>query len=169
MTTAKTALTALALGAAAALAPALASAQGSCISRAESQAVVAYLMPDLVDQAAKRCAPLLGPSYLGERGGALADRMTPLSRAAWPDAKRALERQSGTALPDGGILVDIGRVAIAEGIVRELDGESCAVLDPMLAHLDPLPPENLANVFALFLEAGMNGDPDSDLRVCPVG
>ena len=171
MTPARLAATALtaAVTLAPSMAPSLAHAQDRCISRADSQAVVAYLMPDLVDRAAKRCAPLLGQSYLGDRGGALAERMSPLSRAAWPDARRALERQSGTSLPDGGILVDIGRAAIADGITQELDRESCEVLDQMLIHLEPLPPENLANVFALFLEAGMNNDPDAALRVCPVG
>ena len=151
-------------------AAALPAAAQSCISRAESQAVVAHLLPDLVESVERRCVPILGRgTFLEAQGGRLADSSRPLSSRAWPAARQALERQSGSRLPDEGFILDIGRRAITDGIADGMDGEACRVTDELLAQLAPLPPENLANVFALFLEQGLNGDPDSALRVCPTG
>ena len=151
------------------LMPLSASAQAaSCISRAESQAIVSHLMPDLLDRVEARCSPLLGPtSYLASEASALSTRFSPLSRRSWPAAKRALERQSGKALPDNEFILDLGRRAIADGVAKEMDAKSCAVLDDLLVELQPLPPQNLANIFSLLLEAGVNSDPNSPLKVCP--
>lgn len=138
-----------------------------CISRAESQAVVAHLMPSLIASTQKRCAPQIGNgSYLAAQGSALTSRMTPLSRATWPEARRALERQSGTPLPDNEALLNFGRQAIAEGIANGMDANACRMVDTLMEQLAPLPPRNLANVFALFLEAGVNNSKDAPFRVC---
>lgn len=148
--------------------PAIAVAQDQrCISRSESQAVVAHLMPSLISSAQKRCAPQVGNrSYLSAQGPALVSRMTPLSRETWPDARRALERQSGNPLPDNEALLNFGRQAIADGVANGMDADSCRMVDQLLEQLAPLPPRNLANVFALFLETGVNNSRNSPLRVC---
>ncbi|TCD02263.1 hypothetical protein EYB45_09805 [Erythrobacteraceae bacterium CFH 75059] len=149
--------------------PAAAAAQQQrCVTRAESQAVVAHLMPDLLRSVQSRCGPLLGESsFLRDNAGSLAERMTPLSRSSWPAARAALERQSGSALPDNPAILDLGRQALAGGVANSLDADSCRLTDQLLTHLAPLPPENLANVFALFLEAGANTNRQAPLRVCP--
>lgn len=148
--------------------PASAVAQdGKCVSRAESQAVVAHLMPTLLESAGKNCAPKLGnSSYIAANGAALSAKLTPLSKKAWPATKAALERQSGDALPDNEMLLDLGRVAIAEGITGKLDADSCGMVDQLMRQLAPLPPENLAKVFALFLETGLNESKNSPIKVC---
>lgn len=148
--------------------PASAMAQDKrCVSRAESQAVVAHLMPSLLGSVQKRCAAQIGTgSYLATRGSALADRLTPLSRAAWPEAKLALERQGGQPLPDNEAILNFGRQAIADGVANGMDANACRFTDQLLTQLAPLPPENLTNVFSLFLEAGINNSKDSPLRVC---
>lgn len=141
-----------------------------CVSRAESQAVVAHLMPSLLTSVGNRCTSKLGSrSFLATQAGPLADRMTPLSHRSWPAAKAALERQGGNTLPDNVAILDFGRTAIADGIANGMDRDACEVVDQMLEQLAPLPPENLANVFSLFLESGINNDPKSALRVCEVG
>lgn len=154
-------------GAATLALPLSASAQTNCISRAESQAVVAHLMPNLIQSVGNHCAGVIsGYTYLGAQGPALAQNLTPLSRRAWPAARDALERQSGNRLPDNEGILNIGRVAITDGIARGMDRNACQVVDQLVEQLAPLPPENLSNVFALFLEAGINNDPNSALRVC---
>ncbi len=139
-----------------------------CVSRAESQAVVAHLMPTLLESVGKNCAPKLnGTSYLTNAGRALPQKFTALSRQSWPTTKIALERQGGTKLPDNEALLDLGRVAIAEGIATKMDAKACGVVDQLAEQLAPLPPQNFANVFALFLETGLNeseGFADQDLR-----
>ena len=151
--------------------PATAIAQdANCISRAESQAVVAHLMPNLLKSAARYCSPTFGSgSFFAINADRLSDRLVPLARDAWPAAKRALERQSGHRLPDNEAILDLGRQAIADGIVNGMDGQACSVVDQLLTELAPLPPRNLANVFSLFLETGISNDPNSQLRVCEAG
>lgn len=148
--------------------PAAAIAQDKrCISRAESQAVVAHLMPNLLTSTAKRCGTSLGAtSYLVRDGSRLATKMTPQAQANWPAAKRALERQSGTALPDNPALLDFGRQAIADGVANKMDANGCRMVDQLLEQLAPLPAANLSRVFALFLEAGVNNSKEAAFRIC---
>ncbi len=146
--------------------PATALAQQKCMSRAESRAVVAHLMPDLVASAATRCGRSGSAPYLAANGTRLAERMTPLSRRNAPAAIRALEKQSGTKLPDNELILRLGRAAIADGVTREMDADACTMVDRLLEQLAPLPPENLANVFALFLEAGATNAKKSPITIC---
>ncbi|MEM7728993.1 MAG: hypothetical protein AAF311_06920 [Pseudomonadota bacterium] len=139
-----------------------------CITPSESQAVVAYLMPELVRRVEARCTPLLGGGgFLAGEADALAQRVSPLSEASGPLAIRALERQSGTALPDNAVLLSLGRQALAEGVAQQMDDTACRAADRLMAELDPLPPRNLANLVALAIETGLNSDPDSPIKVCP--
>lgn len=158
-----TAVAALAVGAM----PASAVAQERCITRAENRAVVSHLMPNLIDSVSVKCARSLGGgSFLAQNGDMLASDLEPLSRQSWPAAKTALERQSGNPLPDNEAILDFGRKAIADGVANGMNAESCNVVDQLMEQLAPLPPENMANVFALFLEAGLNSNEDSQLKVC---
>ena len=148
--------------------PASAIAQDKrCISRTESQAVVAHLMPNLLTSTTKRCGASLGAtSYLVRDGSRLATKMTPQAQANWPAAKRALERQSGAALPDNPTLLDFGRQAIADGVANKMDANGCRMVDQLLEQLAPLPAANLSKVFALFLEAGVNNSKEAAFRIC---
>ena len=158
---ATTALAALAM-------PATAIAQqADCVSRAESQAVTANLLPPLLESAAERCGPKLGASsYLARNADRLSQRLTPLADRSLPATVGAFERIGGNPLPDNPALLDFGRTMIAQGITKDLDTASCDVIDRLTRELAPLPPENFANVFALFLEAGMNGSAESPVKVC---
>ena len=140
---------------------------GRCITRAESRAVVAHLMPSLIEAVSKKCASQLPRgAYLTSRSAQLSDRFAAQSREAWPAAKRALERQSGSRLPDNETLLQFGRVAIADGVAKDLDAGACSVTNDLLEQLAPLPPRNMANVFALFMETGLNNAKNSPLKVC---
>lgn len=163
----KIACSLIALAAAFAL-PASAIAQDArCVSREESRAVVANLMPTLIASTARKCAPQLGAgSFLAANGELLGHSLTPHAEAAWPGARAALERLGGDLLPDNPALIDLGRIALAERIAGKLDADTCRLVDTLTQELAPLPPENFANVFALFLEAGMNTDQNAAFKVC---
>ncbi|MGB3455923.1 MAG: hypothetical protein WBG08_07890 [Litorimonas sp.] len=152
-------------------APAQDLAQGqdpSCVTRAEAQAVVAYLMPDLVRRVGEQCRGALGPAaYLSMQGEALATEMTPLAEQSGPEALGVLEQFTGTPLPDNDFLLELGRLAIADGIAKELDAPTCGRVDRLVEALAPLPPRNRVDVFALVLEVGVNDDPGSAVKVCP--
>lgn len=149
--------------------PAAAVAQEArCVSRAESRAVVANLMPALLTSAAQRCGPQLGgASYLAANAPRLAQRLAPHGERSWPLARAAIEKLGGNPLPDNPALIELGRQALATGITGKLDAKACGAVDGLAEQLAPLPPENFANVFALFLEMGVNADRKSAIKVCP--
>ena len=142
--------------------------EARCIPQNESRAVVANLLPDIIQSASTRCATHLDRgSYLGSRSADLVNDLRPLATRSWPQAKGTLEYMIGSALPDNPAILELGRRAIAEGITRNLDATNCSVVDRLVGEIAPLPPENFANVFALFLELGLNSAKDSALRICP--
>lgn len=138
-----------------------------CVSRAESQAVVAHLMPDLLTALEKNCSRMIGKeTYLSRNVQSLTRNSQANSRTAWPVTKAVFERQGGEKLPDNEALLDFARVAIAEGVTGGLKAEECSTANILIEQLAPLPPKNFANVFALFLEVGMNERKDSPIKVC---
>lgn len=149
--------------------PAAAVAQEArCVSRAESRAVVANLMPALLTSAAERCGPQLGArSYLAANAPRLAQRMAAHGEASWPVARRAIQIIGGYDLPNNPALIELGRQALATGIAGRMDAQACIAVDALAEQLAPLPPENFANVFALFLEMGVNADKKAAIKVCP--
>lgn len=167
---------AAALAAAALLiAPVGAQAQtsGACISRVEGDAVVRYMLPDIVTGYATRCVPQLSvTSYFARNAQTLAQRFSPQSAAAAPVAREALARSVGlrelAGLSDATIreLVKAG-LAQALALTKPRD---CGVADKILEALDPLPPANMARLLVAFLELGKerpgNGNP---LRLCTNG
>ena len=148
--------------------PATAIAQDAkCVSRAESRAVVANLMPALLTNAAQHCSPLVRSSYLATNAPRLAQRLAAHGQASWPVARRAVEKLGGNPLPDNPALLELGRQALATGITGKMDAQACTAVDALAEQLAPLPPENFANVFALFLEMGVNADKKAAIKVCP--
>lgn len=157
------------VGLAALAIPASAVAQEArCVSRAESRAVVANLMPALLTSAARHCGPQLGArSYLAANAPRLAQRLAAHGEASWPVAQRAIETIGGNPLPDNPALLELGRQALATGITGKMDANACIAVDALAEQLAPLPAENFANVFALFLEMGVNADKKAAIKVCP--
>lgn len=138
-----------------------------CVPREDSQAVVANLLPALLNSAARKCSPHIGGGYLASNADALAQRLTPQAQRSWPQAKGTLEYVMQTELPDNDVVLEFGRQALAEGITKDLDRNACNALDRLTEQIAPLPPDNFANVFSLFLEMGIDRNEDSDLKICP--
>ena len=143
-----------------------------CISPAENEALVAYVMPDLIGALENRCGRVLpADAFLGTQSGALKGKLQPQSDRAWPKARKAAQRITGTPMPVEGPLANIAKKALAPtaalSIAQGFDAERCRIADRLLAELAPLPPENLARVMALFLEVGSAERDEVPFRVCP--
>lgn len=143
-----------------------------CITPAENEALVAYVMPDLIDALESRCASSLpSRTFLGTRSAALQKKLEPQADRAWPRARNAAQRFAGTRLPADTRFESVAKAALAPAaatlIARGFDGDQCRMADRLLAELAPLPPENLAGVMALFLEIGIAENQDVPFRVCP--
>lgn len=142
-----------------------------CITPAENEAVVAYVLPDLIAALETRCARSLpAKSFLAARSDALERKLQPQADRAWPRARDAAQRFAGSNLPVDGRFENIAKAAIAPAaalaIARGFDAERCGIADRLLAELAPLPPANLAGVMALFLELGIAEWDDVPYRVC---
>ncbi|MBD59314.1 MAG: hypothetical protein CL808_04235 [Citromicrobium sp.] len=142
-----------------------------CITPEENEAVVAYVMPDLIGALKTRCGPSLARgAFLTTRSAALQRKLEPQSDRAWPRARNAAQRFAGTSLPVEGRFEGVAKAALAPAaalaIAQGFDAEQCRIADRLLAELAPLPPENLAGVMALFLEVGIAENADVPFRVC---
>ena len=113
-----------------------------CISPAENEALVAYVMPELVDALEQRCASALpAQPFLGTRSGALKARLAPQAERAWPRARKVAQRLAGSRLPVDGPFEGVAKAALAPAaatmIARGFDGERCRIADRLLAELAP--------------------------------
>lgn len=145
-----------------------------CISSAENEALVAYVMPELVASLESRCAKVLpANAFLGTRSAALQQRLKPQAEKAWPRAKKVTMRFVGFGMPVDGPFEAVAKAAMARSaatmIAQGFDAEQCRIADRLLAELAPLPPENLARVMALFLEVGSAANDRVPFRVCTAG
>ncbi len=150
--------------------PAAAVAQSArpCISTAENEAVVGYILPSLVTKLSARCAA--AAPYLRGNGARIAATLQPNSEASWATARAAAERVGGRAIPSDGAAGAIARAALgpalADGIAGGFDPANCATVDRLMTQLAPLPARNLAAVLALFLELGIAENDRVPYRVC---
>ena len=152
--------------------PAVATAQAAkpCVTPIESEAVVSYLLPPLVTGIAGACQQSLGPdAYIEREAPRLSDRLRPAAHNAWPAARAAVQRVAKLPLPPE-IMGDAAEGAIgpilAAGIAGQANPDTCRTADRLLAALDPLPPRNLAQAMALFLELGVAKDDKAPFRIC---
>ena len=142
-----------------------------CITPAENEAVVAYIMPDLIGALETRCARALpADAFLGTRSASLKRKLEPQAQKAWPQAKKSVQRFAGLGMPIDGPFESVTKAALGPAaatlIAQGFDGEQCRIADRLLAELAPLPPENLARVMALFLELGSAQNDKVPFRVC---
>ncbi len=143
-----------------------------CISSAENEALVAYVMPELVGALGSRCVKVLPANafLVGKRSDALQQRLKPQAEKAWPRAKKVTTRFVGFGLPVDGPFEEVAKAAMARSaatlIAQGFDAEQCRIADRLLTELAPLPPENLARVMALFLEVGSGANDRVPFQVC---
>ena len=164
----KLATFALCLAATALPTAAIAQTPRPCVSVAENESVVGYILPSLVDKLATRCGA--ASPYLRANAPRLAAALQPGSEASWAAARVAAQRVSGQSIPSGGTAGRIAQAALgpalAEGIAGGFETKNCGAVDRLMAQLAPLPTKNLTAVMALFLELGLAENEKAPYRVC---
>ena len=139
-----------------------------CISVAENEAVVSYILPSLVTKIAAKCGT--NAPYLARQGKRLAASLIANSDAAWTPARVAAARVTSQTVPADGAGGRIAKAAVgpalADGIAGGFNAKACATTDRLMEQLAPLPTENLAGVLALFLELGIADNDKVPYRVC---
>lgn len=133
-----------------------AAAGDNCVSEAEGAAIMAAMMPDLINGLGKKCgAHLPNSAYLVQKGAALSARYKVLADQQWPTAKIAFGRMTGEPemaekLPDEYFRPMLGSMVGSE-LVKDVKPQDCAGADRIVENLAPLPPENVANLIGAIL------------------
>lgn len=144
-------------------------AEPVCITKAEATSLVTYALPQAINGTAKRCAPSLpANAFLRTGAPALASRYAAQKDRYWPKARpavmKALSAQNGgssnmmAGLPDE-TLRQLADVFVEGFVAQRIAPKSCKQLDLAIDLLSPLPPENMAGLIALTLDAAGGADP----------
>lgn len=144
-------LATVSLAASAAAAP-----KEECVTEAEGAAIMAALMPDLINGLGDKCAAHLpANSYLVQNGKVLAARYKVLADQRWPTAKLAFGRMTGEPemadkLPDEFFRPMLGSMVGSE-LVKGVTPQDCSGANRIVENLAPLPAENVANLIGAIL------------------
>lgn len=130
-------------------------AGGQCLTRPEAQALVSFVLPDVVGAVAGRCTPLSGPGSYFARTPGLGARFVPLAQQSGTLARAAMAKSLGlppavTSMKDDDLRGLIGGMVSAQ--MTSMTGKQCGQIDEIMATLDPLPPANVSRMIVLLLD-----------------
>lgn len=128
------------------------------LSEAEMEMFARLAMPTVFRTLQTKCDPVLpADAFMFAQGDALHRKLTATSEAAWPNAGRMIARVAARDNPAMGELLagmpaDSLRPFVNEmvaGLVAtRIETDQCTRIDRVLALLEPLPAENLAQLMA---------------------
>ncbi|HYC94466.1 MAG TPA: hypothetical protein VEB39_02080 [Sphingomicrobium sp.] len=150
---------------------ATAAAQSKCVTEAESAAIMAAMMPDLIDGLRKKCsAHLPTNAYLSQRSTELVARYRVLADQRWPTAKLAFGRMTGEPgiadkLPDEFFRPMLGAM-VGDALVKDVKPHECEGANRIVESLAPLPPENVAVLIAAIMTLADREGRDSAFPIC---
>lgn len=134
-------------------------AEPVCLTPREFTAMSTYALPSLIEGAARTCATQLPESaFLRRSGTELAERYGASKDRAWPEARAAFIKMSGSrdqgaaqllAIMPEDSLKDMADAAFTGIVAGQIKPGSCATIDRIVALLSPLPAENTAELIAL--------------------
>lgn len=135
-----------------------AAAQAVNLTEEEMAVVARIAMPTAFRSLQTKCGPVLGAdAYMIASGDALHRRLLATSNTAAPGATRVIARVASRSNPAmGEMLAGLSPEAlrpfvnemVAGMVVSRVETDQCARIDRVLALLEPLPPENLAQLVA---------------------
>ena len=142
----------------------------NCLTVAEAEALVTYLLPKAVEASRDRCANSLPASapLLMENSEQLA-RYNAASAAAWPAARDAVGVIAGNDFPaelDDEILRPIADAMFSQMIGEEIKPKDCALIDKIYSDLEPMPTANLASLTITIVREATKGDKKQDIPIC---
>ncbi len=132
-----------------------------CLTAQETTALATYAMPSVITSTTQRCSASLGKeSWIARNGEQMAQRYAANKAGAWPVAKAALLKLSGSSndqmlsmmktLPDN-TLQELADTLVSGSVAEQIKTARCGVIDRFMALISPLPPENTTELIALTL------------------
>lgn len=154
--------------------------QTPCVTPAEVESVALVLLPDILRGLAKSCAPHLpAHAFLGHGDAAMLARYDSEVAHAWPGARDALLKISGTddkaavqVLSDASVARPLLTAFVVPGLTESIKPEECGTVSHMIELFEPLPARNVAGIFAAILQLAEadKGEKQgkNDLPICPL-
>ncbi len=143
-----------------------------CINEAEAEALFQVMLPDMIREMGRVCAALPPRAFLRRPPAAFTARINAGVAPAMPAAQAGIRKLLG---PDGQFIADSQfaipavRAIFAPAIAQQVKPADCPGLDKIVTNLAPLPPRNLAAVFAALLQLSQNDEKRGPrLPLCPM-
>lgn len=141
----------------------------ACVAPADLGDAVLYAMPIAYDAVSTSCArQLSADGFMAREGSAFIDTFRARQNSAWPGAFRLIKTfMADSNAAEGGTEADLTAMIAAlpeeslrpfvDGLVgqmiaEEIKPDSCGKIERGLELLAPLPPENVAGLFAFIAE-----------------
>ena len=141
-----------------------------CLSVAQAEALVTYLLPTAVQASRSKCAaslPVTAP-LLRKNSEQLA-KYRAASEGAWPQAKSAVTVLAGEKLPpeiDDALLRPIADAMFTKLIGEEIKPKDCTLIAKIYNDLEPMPSSNLASLAISIVQAAKKDDTKQDIPIC---
>lgn len=141
-----------------------------CLSVAQAESLVTYLLPKAVDASRTKCSASLPPtsSLLIANSQQIA-KYRAASETSWPRAKTAVMVLAGDKLPPGmddALLRPIADAMFTQLIGQEIKPKDCALIDKIYGDLEPLPSANLASLAVTIVQASAKEDKKQNIPIC---
>ncbi|MEG3180054.1 hypothetical protein [Sphingomonas sp. LT1P40] len=143
-----------------------------CINEAEAEALFQVMLPDMIREMGRVCVALPPRAFLRQPPAAFTARINAGVAPAMPAAQAGIRKLLG---PDGQFIADSQfaipavRAIFAPAIAQQIKPADCPGLDKIITNLAPLPPRNLAAVFAALLQLSQNDEKRAPrLPLCPM-
>lgn len=148
-----------------------ASAQSArpCLTDGEAEALFQVMLPDVMRELGRACPQ---QRFLSQPSAAFMARINAGVAPAMPAAQggiRKLLGPGGEAIADSQFAIPAVRAIVAPAIAQQVQPADCPGLDKIVSNLAPLPPRNLAAVFAALLQLSQNDEKRAPrLPICPM-
>ncbi len=141
-----------------------------CLSVAQAEALVTYLLPSAVHASRTKCAASLPAAtpLLKENSEQLA-KYRAASEGAWPRAKSAVAVLAGEKLPpqiDDALLRPIADAMFTQLISEEIKPGDCNLIAKIYHDLEPMPSSNLASLAISLVQAATKDDKKQNIPIC---
>lgn len=141
-----------------------------CLSVAQAEALVTYLLPKAVDASRVKCsASLPATSPLMIKNSERLAEYRAASELAWPQAKNAVNVLAKEKLPpemDDALLRPIADALFTQLIGNEIKPKDCALIGKIYGDLAPMPSANLASLAITIVQAATKDDEKQDIPIC---
>jgi hypothetical protein len=144
-----------------------------CIADQEAEALFQVMLPDMIREMGRVCVTLPANAFLRQPSAAFMARINAGVAPAMPAAQSGIRKllgPEGQFIADSQFAIPAVRAIIAPAIAQEVKPADCPGLDRIVTNLAPLPPRNLAAVFAALLQLSQNDEKRAPrLPLCPMG